>query len=239
MAAGGDAHAPEGAVEPYLSPPRPDHVQRGASGLLLSGTGPPRSKARLATPQGQSITGNVDKQGRWAMALGPASVPQVFGLSVALDDRTVQAEGYVLATPSGQVALLRAGGASMRIDRPPGFGFRLIDFDRGGGMAVSAAVAPGATVILRLDGRQVAQGRADATGLYVVDLPAAGAPSAIAPGLHRLQMYGDGFSDNITLQLVAAAPLVQGPMRSQLTGAGLRVDWMTPGGGVQSTILVH
>jgi hypothetical protein len=28
-------------------------------------------------------------------------------------------------------------------------------------------------------------------------------------------------------------------LRSQLTPAGLRVDWMTPGGGVQSTLLVH
>jgi hypothetical protein len=41
------------------------------------------------------------------------------------------------------------------------------------------------------------------------------------------------------VQVTPAAPLAQGPLRSQLTSAGLRVDWMTPGGGVQSTILVH
>lgn len=173
------------------------------------------------------------------MALGPATAPQVFGLSAALDNRTVQSDGYVLVTPSGQVALLRAGGASMRIDRPPGSGFRVIDFDRGGGLQVSAVVAPGATVILRLDGRQAAQGHADATGLYVADLPTARGSSDIATSLHHLQIYGDGFSDDVRLQLAAPAPLVQGPMRSQLTGAGLRIDWMTPGGGVQSTILVH
>jgi hypothetical protein len=28
-------------------------------------------------------------------------------------------------------------------------------------------------------------------------------------------------------------------LRSQLTPAGLRVDWMTPGGGVQTTLLIH
>jgi hypothetical protein len=43
----------------------------------------------------------------------------------------------------------------------------------------------------------------------------------------------------VTFQTAPPAPLAQGPVRSQLTDAGLRVDWMTPGGGVQSTILVH
>jgi len=43
----------------------------------------------------------------------------------------------------------------------------------------------------------------------------------------------------VAFQVTPAAPLVDGPLRSQLTSAGLRVDWMTPGGGVQSTILVH
>jgi hypothetical protein len=43
----------------------------------------------------------------------------------------------------------------------------------------------------------------------------------------------------VTFQVSRAAPLAQGPLRSQITHAGLRLDWLTPGGGVQSTILVH
>jgi hypothetical protein len=111
-----------------------------------------------------------------------------------------------------------------------------VDFDRGGGLEVSAAVAPGATVILRLDGRQAAEGRADAQGRYKASL---GSPTPIRPGTHQVQVFGDGFSDQAVVQVSPAAPLAQGPLRSQLTSAGLRVDWMTPGGGEQSTLLIH
>jgi hypothetical protein len=34
------------------------------------------------------------------------------------------------------------------------------------------------------------------------------------------------------------APLASGPMRSQLTEGGVRIDWLTPGGGLQSTLLL-
>ncbi len=91
-------------------------------------------------------------------------------------------------------------------------------------------------MILRLDDRQVAESRADASGHYDVSL---GSPEPIRPGAHQVQIFGDGFSDSALVQVSPAAPLAQGPLRSQLTSAGLRVDWMTPGGGEQSTLLLH
>ena len=90
--------------------------------------------------------------------------------------------------------------------------------------------------LVRLDGHEATEGRADATGRYVASL---GSQTPIRPGAHELQVSGDGFTDRVTAQLSPAAPLAQGPARSQLTPAGLRVDWLTPGGGVQSTLLVH
>jgi hypothetical protein len=97
---------------------------------------------------------------------------------------------------------------------------------------------PRAAIILRLDDRQMAPVRADERGRYVVSLPAPG-QAAIRPGVHQLEMGGDGFSDTVTLTIAPPQPLAEGPMRSQLTPAGLRLDWMTPGGGVQSTLLPH
>jgi hypothetical protein len=35
-----------------------------------------------------------------------------------------------------------------------------------------------------------------------------------------------------------ADPLADGPFRSQTTAAGVRADWMTPGGGLQSTLIL-
>jgi hypothetical protein len=220
----------------YLAPPRVDGARTGPGGVTLSGAAPAGAKVRLATPAGQAIFATADAQGRWAIALPPAQQSRIFGLSATAAGRQAQAEGYVLVTPKGQVALLRAGAAALRIDPPTRSGLRAVDFDRGGGLEVSAAVPPGATVILHLDGNQAAEGRADAGGRYVASL---GSPTPIRPGAHQLQVFGDGFSDQVVVRVSPAAPLAEGPLRSQLTSAGLRVDWMTPGGGEQSTLLVH
>ena len=219
-----------------LAPPRVDTVRFGPNGMVLSGVTQAGIKVRLASPDGQVVSARADPQGRWSIGLPLVPAPRIFGLSVAAGDRRAQAEGYVLFSPTGQAALLRAGAAALRLDLPRRPGFAAIDFDRGGGMEVSAAVPPGASVILRLDGSQVDQHRADAKGHYEVSL---GSPTPIKPGAHQVQIFGDGFTDEVVVQVSPAAPLANGPLRSQLTTAGLRVDWMTPGGGEQSTLLVH
>jgi hypothetical protein len=213
-------------------------VRLDASGVVLAGRGPPGGKVRLAQPNGQAVFAPVDAQGRWSLPLGLATGPRIFGLSAAAGGLTAQAAGYVLVTPRGQAALLRAGAAAVRIDSAAGPGLQALDFDAGGGLEVACLAPPRATVILRLDGRQVAQGRASEAGRYVASIPQPGQPT-IHPGAHQLTMTGDGFTDSASFTLGPVAPLAEGPMRSQLTPAGLRLDWMTPGGGVQSTLLTH
>jgi hypothetical protein len=233
---GGDARAD---VAGYLSPPSVNRVQLTGRGVSLSGSGPPRGRVRLASPAGQAVVANVDDKGRWTIGLGAISEPRIYGLSATVADRSAQAEGYVVVTPQGQAALLRAGAGARRIDDPAKSGLRAIDFDRGGGVEISAAAPAGANVLLHFDGRLTAQGRADAAGHYDASLPGPGSTTAIRPGSHQVQVSGDGFSDTVPFQVSPPAPLAQGPLRSQITQAGLRVDWLTPGGGVQSTILVH
>jgi hypothetical protein len=231
-----EAEGADGRAHDYLSPPQVDTVRAGPGGVTLAGTAAAGGKVRLASPAGQVMFSTADANGRWAIAVPPSTEPRIFGLSASAGGRQTQAEGYLLVTPAGQAALLRAGASAMRIDPAPRPGLRAIDFDRGGGMEVSVQAAPGATVILHLDGRQAAEGRADANGRYEVSL---GSPTPIRPGAHQVRVSGDGFADQITAQISPAQPLAQGPLRSQLTPAGLRVDWMTPGGGVQSTLLIH
>lgn len=236
-----DAGAGDGQTsgeEAYLTPPAPDAVGRDAAGVVLSGRAPPGGKVRLAGPDGRAMFAPVDARGRWTIPLGPAAGPHIFGLSAVTAGRSTQAEGYVVVAPAGQVALLRAGAAAERIDRAARPGLSAVDFDAGGGLQIACSAPPRATVILRLDGRQVAEGRADAAGRYVVSLPPA-TQSVGRRGTHVIEMEGDGIVDRATVTLSPAAPLAAGPLRSQLTPAGLRLDWMTPGGGVQSTVLVH
>ncbi|HEY0436359.1 MAG TPA: Ig-like domain-containing protein, partial [Phenylobacterium sp.] len=222
----------------YLAPPQPDAVRTDANGVVLSGRGPAGAQVRLARPTGEAIFATADGGGRWTIQLGPAAEPRIFGLSATVGGRQTQAQGYLLVTPRGQAALLRAGAGALRVDATPGSGLRAIDFDVGGGLEITTAARPRAAVIVRLDGRQVAQGRADDEGRYAVSLPPAGQPP-IRPGTHVAQASGDGFTDTAAFVVSRPQPLAAGPLSSQLTPAGLRVDWMTPGGGVQSTILVH
>ncbi len=232
-----DAADPTAQDAGYLAPPKVDLIRPSTGGgVMVSGAAAEGGQVRLASPAGQASFAPAGAHGRWTMVLPPATEPRIFGLSVTADGRQAQAEGYVLVTPAGQGALLRAGACAQRIDRGGRLGLRTVDFDRGGGLEISAEVAPQATVIVRLDDRQVAEGKADATGRYQVSLGAAG---PIRLGAHQIQVFGDGFSDRVAVQTTASAPLAQGPLRSQLTSAGLRVDWMTPGGGVQSTLLIH
>jgi Fe2+ transport system protein FeoA len=232
------ARGPEAAVQDagYLAPPAVDGVRFGAGSIVLSGAAPAGAKVRLASPAGQAMVAAADAQGRWTIALPTAPEARIFGLSMTLGARQAQAEGYLLLTPAGDAALLRAGSSALRIKPPARSGLRSLDFDRGGGLEVSAAAPPGATVIVELDGRQVSEGRADASGRYDASL---GSPTPVRAGAHVVHVFGDGFSDQVAAQVTPAAPLASGPLRSQLTPAGLRVDWMTPGGGVQSTLLVH
>ena len=224
------------SAQDYLSPPKVDTVRAGEGGVTLAGTATVGGKVRLATPTGQAMFSTVDAHGRWAIALPPDAEARIFGLSARVGGRQTQAEGYLLVTPAGQAAILRAGASAVRIDPAPRPGLRSIDFDRGGGVEVAAQVSPGATVILRLDGRQADERRADANGRYEVSL---GSPTPIRPGEHQIEVRGDGFADQVSVKVAPAEPLAQSPLRSQLTSAGPRVDWMTPGGGVQSTLLIH
>ncbi len=230
------AEGAEATAQDYLSPPKVDTVRAGPGGVTLAGTASVGGKVRLATPIGQAMFSTVDAHGRWVIALPPAADARIFGVSASTGGRQTQAEGYLLVTPDGKAAMLRAGASALRIDPVARPGLRSIDFDRGGGVEVAAQVSPGATVILHLDGRQADERRADANGRYEVSL---GSPTPIRPGAHQIEVRGDGFADQVAVRVSPAQPLAQGPLRSQLTPAGPRVDWMTPGGGVQSTLLIH
>jgi hypothetical protein len=108
-----------------------------------------------------------------------------------------------------------------------------VDFDRDGGAVISGLAPPQSLVFLRLDGRQVAEARSDVAGRYAILL---NQPPARGP--HGLEVAGDNFTVAGAVELAPAAPLAAGPMRSQFIRGGLRIDWLTPGGAVQSTVLL-
>lgn len=217
----------------YLESPRIIAVEVREGSTRLRGRARPGSTVRLATPGGEALHAEADKEGGWRLTLSSSAEPRIFGLSTSAGGRTVQAEGYVLVTPAGEAAVLRAGSGALRFDAAAPPRITAFDFDREGGAAVSGRAPPGETVTVRIDGGQAAEGRADEAGRFNIALPEP------APAGRRLvEITGEAFQDQASVELSAAQPVQPGPFRLTAAPSGVRVDWMTPGGGVQSTLLL-
>ena len=222
----------EGPDASYVAPPAVTGASLNGGRVALNGTAQAGSRVRLAAPNGAASLVTADAAGRWRLSLSAASEPRLFGLSLTSGARTVQGQGYLLLTPGGEGVLLRSGAGALRLGARAKPGLTAFDFDRQGGAVVSGTAAPGSSVTLRGGHGRAADGRADSAGRFAVALA-----EPLGPGLQRITVIGDFGQDSAVIDATPAAPLAEGPIRSVRTAAGLRVDWMTPGGGVQSTLI--
>ena len=202
--------------------------------LRLTGAAAAGARVRLASPAGQPLYAQADGQGVWRIDAPRPSEPRLYGLAMIDGDRVVQSEGYLVLTGDGAAAQLRAGaGATVlggRVDAPV---IDAIDYDSKGGTVVSGRAAPHAALDLFVDGARQAGGRADDDGHFALalDEPQAFADHvlAIADGPRHIQVQS---------RLTIAPPLANGPYRALATPNGWRLDWVTPGGGLQTTLLL-
>lgn len=227
--------APAAAADPaYLNPPVVTASRPQGGNLLLSGSAPPDARVRLATPEGQTLFAEVDAKGLWSLTLPASGEARIFGISAASGQRTIQGEGYLLLTPAGEAVILRAGAGALRIGRAGPSNLDAVDFDREGGAVVSGRAPAGAALAIHIDGRQIAEGRADAAGHYAVSMT----QQPLTGGQHQIDVFGDATENPVTIDTSAAPPLSSGPFSAAAVAGGLRVDWITPGGGAQSTFLL-
>ena len=145
-----------------------------------------------------------------------------------------QSEGYLLLTPDGRGVLLRSGAGALAIGAEPKAGLISFDVDRDGAAMVSGRGPAGGSVSARVDGRKLGESRIGADGRFSIALS-----GPVSPGRHSLKVFGDALDVSLPIDASPAAPLTEGPFRATPTPAGLRVDWMTPGGGVQSTLVAR
>ena len=219
----------------YLKPPRLVSTARQGATVVLSGEAEPLASVRLGAPTGEVLTGKTDASGRWRVVAPLASEPRLYGLSMTLENRTVQAQGYLMITPSANAVLLRAGtGAQVLGQSSPSPRVLAIDYDRGGGGVISGVGAPGAGLGVRVDRTTRGQGKVDDNGRFTISLS-----QAFESGARTIQVAGEGGEQQVVVEVSPPQPPTAGPVRSTPTPVGWRVDWMTPGGGVQTTQLLE
>ncbi|MDO8297874.1 MAG: hypothetical protein Q7T19_15725 [Caulobacter sp.] len=220
------------AVAGYLTPPRVLAVRAAQGGTALAGLAAPGARVRLGEPDGQLRYATADGSGLWTIVVPPSAGPRLFGLAMVVDGRTVQAEGYLALTPDGRAAQLRAGGGTLVL-APPSRRPRILalDFDRDGAAMISGVGTVGAEIGLRLD-RAAAGGSAiDRQGRFSFALS-----RPMSSASHELEISGEGGEDVLVVATGRPDPLDRPFRASRLAGAW-RIDWMTPGGGAQTTLL--
>ncbi len=224
------ARNPEAA---YLAPPKVVTAAVEGGGVAVSGSAAPGASVRLGSPTGQAVSTEADAGGLWRAILPGAAEPRLFGLSMTREGRTVQAEGYLFVAPEGAVALLRAGGGTEPLSGPSDSPRILaIDFDREGGAVISGVGRPGAGFGVRVDRATQAEGKVDAQGRFSLSLT-----QPLGPGSHTVQVAGEGGENLVRLDVSPPGRLTGGPLHAERFESGWRADWMTPGGGIQTTML--
>jgi hypothetical protein len=201
--------------------------------LQLSGSAAPGAAVRLRSPNGAQQFATADRRGAWSVTLPPAATPRLLSLSMSDGGQVVWAPGYLFLAPDGAVARLRAGGgtqASRRSDAA--LAALALDYDNQRAATLSGVAAPDETVTVRVDGVERAQSSADASGRFVLPL------QPLTAGPHDFDLMGASQEVHLSATVGAPVGLGKATYAAQKQGQGWRVDWVTPGGGEQTTLIL-
>ena len=108
-----------------------------------------------------------------------------------------------------------------------------MDYDKQGGAVISGLATPGSAVRLAID-QTPRQTSADADGRFVLALN-----EPLAAGAHAIEAADGAARVRAQATISPAPPLTAAPFRAAATPVGWRIDWRTPGGGVQTTLLIE
>jgi hypothetical protein len=229
--AGGDAPDPG-----YHAAPQVVAVTRAADGAVsLSGRALPSSPVRMVSTLGTPIETRADGSGGWTASLGPALTPALFRLTEEAGGQAVEAEGFIAVLPGAPtVALLRAGFGAEVIQGAQKEPVRIlaVDYDVAGAAVVSGRTRAASPVRVLVDGQPSIEGAAGPDGRFSLALP-----KPLPPGRHQLQALTPQAMAEAVVAMTPPLPPRNAPFQAQSSPSGWRVDWITPGGGVQTTLL--
>jgi hypothetical protein len=190
----------------------------------------------MASPDGTAFTATTDSRGAFSLAVPAPTAVTLFGLSETGAGRPIQGEGYValLPTPGRPAALLRAGvGAQAAGAGAVGPAVTAIDFDASGDTVVSGFARPGQPIRLAVDGTAGGEVHADAQGRFSFTLA-----EPLKPGDHAVVVQSQAGQASARFTIGPATPISGLPYSGRRVANGWRVDWLTPSGGEQTTLIM-
>lgn len=229
------AEAKETASErQYQAAPELTGASFGRDGRVeLVGRAAPGAAVRLSSPGAPAQFATADAAGLWRLTAPASAQPRLFGLSMSAGGRVVQAMGYLFVAP-GAIARLRVGGGTeVLISGPHSLAALALDYDNKGAATVSGIARPAEAVGLRADGVERGQAVADAEGRFVLSLS-----QPLTAGSHDFELVGPSGAARFSAEVSAPPPIAGAPYAARRDGAAWRVDWITPGGGEQTTLIL-
>jgi hypothetical protein len=214
------------AVGGWTRPPTIRAVQRVPGGLMFTGQAEPGARIVLRSESGPAHATVADDEGRFGIRIAAPTGDLLLRPETQLgQDAAPSPERLlILAGGRGPVAILRAGGATQRLDRAPPLG--AVDSD-GRMRLVSGRSAPGGAPVRLEAVGEVGEVTPDAAGRWSLVLAPSTGPDAIRVGDRVFTWPGE-----------ATGPGADGsPMRVERAGTGWRVVWRGPAGGQQTTWL--
>ena len=217
--------------------PAPELLGGGVTGdgqVQLYGSAAPGAVVRLSSPTGANQFATADARGVWRAVLAPSVEPRLLGLSMLDNSRVVQAVGYLFLAPDGSVVRLRAGGGTeAAAPEKPGLAALALDYDNQRAATLSGVAGPHETVRIRVDGVERGQASADSAGRFVLPLS-----QQLKAGLNDFDLSGAAQEVRFSTSVGAPAPLGKARFAATRAGQGWRVDWLTLGGGEQTTLIL-
>jgi len=232
QAGSGDAPDPG-----YHAAPVVNGLTKAADGgVSLSGRALPSSPVRLIPAAGTPIETRADGSGVWSAPLGPVSEPALYRLTEEAGGQTVEAEGLIAVLPgSPTIAVLRPGFGAEVVQAAGNGPLKIlaVDYDVSGAAVVSGIARAASPVRVLVDGQPSGEGAAGPDGRFSLTLP-----KPLSAGHHQLQAVTPQAMAETDVALTPPAPPRGAPYQAQAQPFGWRVDWITPGGGAQTTLLL-
>jgi hypothetical protein len=219
-----DKAEPPATAGGWTRPPMIGAVQRVSGGLVFSGRAEPGVRVVLRSDSGPAHAAAADDQGRFEIRMTAPAGDLVLRpeTQVGQDAAPAPERLLIVAGGRGPVAILRAGGATRRLDRAPALG------------AVDS------------DGRmRIVSGRSASAGVPI-ELQAAGESGRVTPepsGRWSLVLMPSAGPDEIRVDGRTFVWPGEGARRAdegtqvERAGNGWRVVWSGPAGGRQTTWL--
>ena len=210
-------------------------VRESDGDVALVGRAMPSARLRMVSPEGARIETTADGSGAWRAAMGPVSEPALYRLAAESNGQRIEAEGLVAVLPGApMVALLRAGAGADAFDPgKPGLRILAVDYDRGGAAVVSGRAPPSSPMRILVDGTLAVETAAGPDGRFSLILP-----KPLTPGVRQLQAVTSKAVAAVQITVTPPALPKDGSYQAVAVGGGWRIDWMTPGGGPQTTLLL-